>query len=225
MLRTSVIRGLLFCMVATQASAATTKPAANRFENEIAAYERADRQSPPPKDAVLFMGSSTFRMWGKDVAEDFAPMVTINRGFGGSTFDDVLFYMQRMVIRYRPKAIVVYCGDNDIALGDSPQRVAENFRTFVDRARKGLGDVRIYYVSIKPSPSRWRLWPAMREANSLIREYAGRSRGLTFIDTATPMLKADGTPDRSLFRDDMLHMNRKGYEMWAPIMKKAMKDE
>jgi lysophospholipase L1-like esterase len=212
----------LLSIAACAATPGSTQPAIRRFEPEIAAFERADLKSPPPKDAVLFIGSSTFAMWGRKLPEDFKPLVAINRGFGGSTMNDLLVHMDRIVIPYKPRAIVVYCGENDIAAGNTPEQVLENVRKFVARARAALPNVHIYYISMKPSPSRWRMWDRMSKGNDLIRQFAVENH-VVYIDTTAVMMK-DGKPDASLFTADMLHMNRSGYERWIPVIREALKE-
>ncbi len=214
-----VLTGLVACAATQEA----TRPTTRRFEREIAAFEQSDLKSPPPKDAVLFIGSSTFAMWGKRLPEDFKPLVAINRGFGGSTMDDLLVHMDRVVIPYRPRAIVIYCGENDINSGAKPEQVLANVRAFIERARAALPNVRIYYISMKPSPSRWKMWDRMTKGNELVRQFAAENK-VVYIDTTAVMMK-DGQPDAGLFLPDMLHMNRSGYELWIPIVREAIKDQ
>jgi lysophospholipase L1-like esterase len=193
----------------------------NPFETEIRKFEEQDRQMPPPPDAVLFAGSSTFTMW-TSLAADFAPLKVINRGFGGSAITDVLHFMDRIVIPCRPAKIVFYCGDNDLAGGATAAQVAERFQEFVRRCRAGLPKVRILFIAIKPSPSRWSLQPAMAAANGKIREWCRASRDLGYLDIVPVMVGADGQPRRELYLDDQLHMSRAGYELWIPLIRRAL---
>lgn len=209
-------------LLSSLAHAATTRPATRPFAAQIAAYERQDEITPPPTGATLFVGSSTFAMWGKKLPEDFKPMVAINRGFGGSTTADVLYYMDRIVLPYKPKVIVMYCGENDIAGRKKAEDVLENFKVFVSRAQAALPDVKIYYVSMKPSPSRAKWWDETKKGNQLIRDYTATAKNVSYIDTTRVMLMADGKPDPDLFIKDMLHMNRKGYEKWIPVIREAL---
>lgn len=211
----------LLAACAARAAAPATTPTTQRFAGEIAAFEKMDRESPPPRGATVFTGSSSIRMWGRALVEDMKPLVAINRGFGGSTTADLLLYMDRIVLPYAPRAIVVYCGENDIAGRTPPAKVLENLKQFVARARAALPDVRIYYISMKPSPSRWKLWDKISEGNRLIREWAAQA-GVTYIDVTAAMLGEDGTPRTDIFLADMLHMNRKGYELWIPLVKKPL---
>jgi len=187
------------------------------FEKEIAAFEAADKKAPPPRDAVLFVGSSTIRMW-TTLAEDFPKLTVINRGFGGSQIADSVRYADRIITPYHPSRIVVYAGDNDLAAGKTPQKVLADFRALVDKVRAAQAGVPVTFISIKPSIARWKLIEQIREANRLVAEYAKSQANVDFIDIGPPMLGADGKPRKELFRPDGLHMTRAGYELWAGII-------
>jgi len=162
------------------------------------------------------------RGWHETIRGDLAPLTVIPRGFGGSNMNDLLFYSDRIVLSYKPRAIVVYEGDNDIAQGIAPEKVRDTFLTFVDKIHSALPETRIYFLSIKPSISRWHLWPQMRNANTLIeRECAGNEK-LTYVDIADVMLGADGKPRKNIFVEDNLHMNRKGYKKWRDVVKPVL---
>jgi lysophospholipase L1-like esterase len=191
--------------------------AEERFTNEIAAFVERDRTNPPPQNAVLFVGSSSIRLW-TNLASDFPKLQTINRGFGGSHISDVIEYVDKIVIPYRPSKIVFYAGDNDIASGKPPGEVREDFETFVKRVWEKLPETPIYFLAIKPSPSRWHLISEVTEANKSIREFTKTSKQLHYIDVATPLLNSSGEPDESLFRDDKLHLNEKGYAIWTRVV-------
>ena len=190
---------------------------AGKWEAEIKRFEEADRQHPPAKGAVLFIGSSSIALW-KDLAQDFPSTRVLNRGFGGSEIADSTSYVGRIVAPYRPRMIVLYAGDNDLADGKTPQQVFEDYQAFVGRVRRDLPKARIAFISIKPSPARASLMQRMKAANEMIRDYASRHRGLVYIDVFTPMLGADGQPRRELFGQDGLHMNREGYSLWRALI-------
>lgn len=189
-----------------------------RWERDIQAFEASDKTNPPPSDAILFVGSSSIRMW-KTLAEDFPGVPVINRGYGGSEMEDTLFFADRIVLPYRPKQIFVYAGDNDVAAGKSPERIAKDFEAFVKKVHHSLPEARIAYISIKPSGARLKLMPIMREANRLIAEYAATDQRLAFVDVFNPMLNQDGEPKEELFLDDKLHLNKKGYELWTSLVR------
>lgn len=188
------------------------------FEKEIKAFEAADAKQMPPKNAVLFIGSSSIRKW-TTLAADFPEIQVINRGFGGSKIPDSTRYADRIAIPYHPRLIVMYAGDNDIAAGKTGQEILEEFQDFVKKVRDGLPEVPIDYISIKPSLKRWKMIDQIKDANSLIEGWAKTQKGIGYIDCFTPMLGEDGKPRPELFVPDGLHMTRKGYELWTSIIK------
>jgi lysophospholipase L1-like esterase len=192
-----------------------------QFETEIVAFEKWDRQNAVPRDCILFVGSSSIRLW--PTAESFPDLPVINRGFGGSTIADVNRYTDRIVLKYRPRAVVFYAGDNDIAGGSSPQQVFSDFKQFVDLIAPKLPETHIIFISIKPSPSRAKFWPKVQQANALIEAYIKTIPQLSYVDIATPMLGDDGKPRPSLFCDDELHLNDSGYAIWNKTLAPAIK--
>lgn len=191
------------------------------FEPEIEAFEDADRGHKPAPGGIVFTGSSSIRFWS-DLAADFPGEPVLNRGFGGSTIPDVTWFAPRIVFPYRPRLIVLYAGDNDIAAGHSPEQVLADYLEFVRDVRRTLPSTRIVFVSIKPSPSRWALAPQMRAANALIAQAIAHDSLAAYVDVFTPMLGANGHPRPELFRADSLHMTRAGYALWrtrlAPLV-------
>ena len=227
MLRRAFVTGV--CAVAVSVagtpllSAQGPTPDPSRFANDIGGFREWDTKNAVPADGVLFVGSSTIRMW--PTAERFPTLPVINRGFGGSQFPDVNHHLNDVVIRYRPAIVVVYVGDNDINAGRSPQQVFEDYRQFIFRVQEARRDTRIVYLPIKPSMARWKQWPVMQEANQRIRDYIdGRNAErpgsplLYYVDVATPMLTADGETQADLYLDDGLHMTPKGYDLWTRIL-------
>jgi len=204
------------------ATAPATAPKLDRFEAEIRQFEASDSASRPAAGGIVFVGSSSFRKW-ESLAKDFPDLPVLNRGFGGSTFPEALHYASRVVLPYRPREIVVYEGDNDLASGRTPRQIADDYRTFVRTVRETLPATRIVFVSIKPSPSRWQLAPAAREANRLVHAIVARDTLQSYVDVFTPMLGANGHPRPELFVSDSLHMTPAGYAIWrariAPVLK------
>jgi lysophospholipase L1-like esterase len=206
-------------------ASSATPPASidlDRFAPEIDRFDEADRAAPPAPGGIVFVGSSTIRMWAT-LANDFAGLPVLNRGFGGSTFPEALHYLQRTVVRYHPRTVVVYEGDNDLASGRTPHQVADDYRAFVRGVRDSLPDARIVFLAIKPSPSRWKLESQRREANRLVSAIVSTDPKQTFVDVGTPMLDPTGRPRAELYRSDSLHMTPAGYVIWrstvAPILK------
>lgn len=187
-----------------------------RFEPDIAAFEAEDSRVRRMPGAVVFVGSSSFRLW-TTLHEDLPGVVAINRGYGGSRVYDSVHYADRIVTPYQPRAVVFYAGDNDLQEGRTPRQVAQDFATFVARVRTAQPKLPIGFVSIKPSPVRAHLLPQVREANVLIREYAAAHQ-VAYLDVYTPMLDAQGLPREELFVADRLHMNEKGYAIWARVI-------
>jgi lysophospholipase L1-like esterase len=189
-----------------------------RWEKDIKAFEASDQTNPPPRHAILFIGSSSIRMW-TTLARDFPEHRVINRGFGGSEIADSVHFAERIVFPYEPRMIVMYAGGNDINSGKSPEQVATDFETFVTKTRSRLPEVRIAYISIAPNPARWAQIEKIRTANKIIEEFCAKGERLTFINAFQHMLGSDGLPRPEIFLNDRLHMNAKGYELWSKIVK------
>jgi len=192
-----------------------------QYEPAIRAFEARDQTNPPPKDAMLFIGSSSIRLWTNAPAQ-FPEHTIINRGFGGSHLSDSVMFVERIVIPYAPKLVLLYAGDNDLAGGKSPARVLADFKEFVKKVHARLPQSKIAFIAIKPSPSRAKLLPQGREANGLIREFTATDDRLIYVDIFTPMLDADGNPRGELFVKDRLHLNAEGYKLWAGIVKPVL---
>ncbi|MCF7849457.1 MAG: hypothetical protein K9M45_11460 [Kiritimatiellales bacterium] len=190
-----------------------------RFEKAIQQFEESDRQNPPPQGAILCIGSSSMRGWHETLKEDLAPLTVIPRGFGGSTMNDLLHFSDRVVLPYKPRAIVVYEGDNDVAKGVSPEKILETARLFIAKVHGELPKCRIYFLAIKPSIKRWEMWPTMKKANALIEAMCRQDERLTFVDITAPMLNGAGVPKPGIFKQDKLHMNRDGYILWRDVLK------
>jgi len=203
----------------TAAAAETKTPGAkkpSRWENHIRRFEAADRKAAPPKGAILFLGSSSIVHW--DTKKWFPKHVTINRGFGGSEIADSLEFADRILIPYRPRTIVFYAGDNDIARGKTPEQVLADYKALVAKVHARLPKTRFIYVAIKPSRARWSLWPTMRRANALIAALGPQRSDprLVYLDIATPTLTGDGMPPaKKWFVKDGLHLSPEGYKLWT----------
>ncbi|MEY3239131.1 MAG: hypothetical protein RIR11_569 [Bacteroidota bacterium] len=189
------------------------------FWADIEAFKAQDSIQMPAQQQILFVGSSSFTYW-KDVQSYFPSFPIINRGFGGSSLTDVIRYEKEVIFKYRPKQIVIYCGENDLA-GDSTvtgQIVFGRFQTLFKDIRTSLPNVPVVYVSMKPSPSRMHLLGKMQEGNTLIKTYLSQQKNAIFADVYHRMLNTDGQPEVSLFLGDMLHMNAKGYKIWQDVL-------
>lgn len=192
---------------------------AQPFANEIAAFKKQDSVSFPPKHAILFIGSSSFRKW-TDVQEYFPGYTIINRGFGGSTLPDIIRYENEIIFPYQPKQVVIYCGDNDVASSDtvSGKIVFERFKKLFNGIRAKLPKTSVAFISLKPSLSRWSMRERMMKANKLIKDFLSHKKNTAFINVWNSMLGKDGKPMKDIFLEDNLHMNAKGYAIWKKLI-------
>ena len=187
-----------------------------RWEKDIAAFEAADRVSPPPKGELVFVGSSTIRLW--DLAASFPDLKAINRGFGGSEMADSTRYVDRIVVPYAPRVVVVYAGDNDI-MGTTSEHITIAFEQFVRAVHAKLPATRIVYVGIKPSPLRWAQVDRMRAANVAIEQFCQRDDRLAFVDVDHAMLGWDEKPRPELYQADGLHLTAAGYHILNTLVR------
>lgn len=213
-------RALILTLVAATSAAQTpARPPLDpeRFEPEIRKFEEADRAAPPPKDVVVFTGSSSIRRWDT-LAGDFPNVPVLNRGFGGSEASDVVRYADRVILAYHPARVVFYAGDNDLARGKTPSQIAADVRRLWEAISAKRSDTRMAIISVKPSLARWALVERTRETNELLRTFAASDRRLTYVDVFTPMIGADGKPIPELFVEDGLHLNAAGYRIWTAAL-------
>jgi lysophospholipase L1-like esterase len=193
-----------------------------RFEKAIKKFEQADAKAMPPEGAVLLAGSSSIRMWHGDLTKDLEPLTTIGRGFGGSNTNDLLHYADRVIIKYKPRAVVIYEGDNDVAQGVKPPAILATYKLLLDKIEADLPGCRVYILAVKPSIKRQEMWPKMVKVNEDLAELADDRKNVTYLDIATPMLGDDGKPKPDLFIKDNLHLNRKGYELWRDTIRPVL---
>ena len=182
------------------------------WEETIRGFEQRDAKDSPQTGEILFIGSSSIVMW--KTAQAFPELKVINRGFGGSQIADSIEFAHRIAIPYKPRIVVFYAGDNDIAAGKSAERVFADYKTFTKIIHDALPKTRIVFVAIKPSIARWNLVDTMRKANALIQKHTEGNSLLDFVDIDTPMIGAGGKPRPELFVRDGLHLSAKGYEIW-----------
>jgi lysophospholipase L1-like esterase len=188
-----------------------------KWEKEIAAFEAADAKQAPPKNAIVFVGSSSIRMW-KTLAEDFPKHRVINRGFGGSEISDSTHFADRIVLPYEPRMIVFYAGGNDINAGLPPEQVVADFKAFVAKVREKLPKTEIAFISIAGNPSRWAQVEKVKTANAALAAWIKDQPNMKFIDVFPKMLGEDGQPKPDIFIEDKLHMNPAGYKIWVEVV-------
>lgn len=209
---------------AARAQASRSAAAAgDRWEASIAKFEAQDKTAPPPKQGIVFVGSSSIVRW--DLPKSFPELgaKAINRGFGGSQLADSVKYVERIVTPYEPRIVVLYAGDNDIEAGVTPNELAAQFAEFDRKVHAKLPQTRTIFISIKPSTRRWAWMSQIQETNRLVREYMVGRPHLTFMDIEQQMLGPDGTPNKALLVEDGLHMTPAGYDIWNAKLKPLLK--
>ena len=213
---TRFLAGLLLIFVGSLTGQADEKTP-DRWEKDIVDIERRINQGKSPKEAVLFVGSSSIRLW--NLEESFPSLKVLNHGFGGSYLSESVHFFDRIVTPVKPAIIVVYAGDNDIAAGKSPETVHADFLAFVAKMEMQVPECKkVIYISIKPSIKRWAMAETIKKANSMIQESCEKSDKLEFLDIWTAMLDDKAVPNASLLVEDGLHMNKKGYQIWSEAL-------
>ncbi len=185
---------------------------ADRFDSQLATAAEA-------RGGIVFSGSSSIRKW-ESLQTDMAPLPVVNRGFGGAIIKQVTHYTGKMIVPLYPKLVVFYCGENDIANDKYPAEMPLNdFKAFTKNLRSRLPNTGVLFISLKPSPLRWKWWPKFRETNRLIKEYISKEKRMWYVDVSEAMLGRNGRPIPELFGSDSLHMSPAGYDLWTKILK------
>jgi len=198
--------------------AAWKKRTTQQWEKDIQAFEAMDRGGATPTNAILFVGSSSIRLW-KTLEADFPHHQVINRGFGGSVLMDAIYFADRIITPYRPRMVVVYAGTNDINDGKKPEEVEGDFRALAAKIHTSLPETRVAYISLAANPKRWSQRKEIRDANRRIAAVCDGDERLMFVDAFQAMLGPDGEPKPDIFVEDRLHMNAKGYALWVELIK------
>lgn len=214
---------VLFTSYFEAVKAQTPDPVPERFSQEINTFIQWDKKNSYPENAVLFIGSSSIRLW--NTASSFSKHRVINRGFGGSHISDVNTYYEQIVRKYNPSKIVFYAGDNDVASGKSPDQVLKDYQEFVEKVGRDFPETPVYYLPIKPSLSRWQLWPEMSAANAGIRQFIEAKPNCYYVDTASALLNEALGPNSEYFMDDGLHLNDRGYQIWNEILSPYLEND
>lgn len=207
--------------LADQTCDVATRPDPKRWANEVRKYQEQDTTQFPEPGRVVFVGSSSIRLWGS-LERDMAPVPTLRRGLGGAFVADATHYAETLIAPYEPSAIVLYAGDNDIAKGLSAACIAKDAQAFVARVRELGVEAPVYLVSIKPSPGRLEFWPKMQEANRLLQLIAKSDAEVHYIDVSEAMLANDGQLRPELFQKDKLHLSTEGYRTWTERLRPAL---
>jgi len=190
------------------------------WEDDIRILEQGTAGKYAPGEGIVFIGSSSIRLWSS-IARDMAPLPVIQHGFGGAKLNDLVHYAPRLVSAYRPRAVVVFAGTNDIdpQASKEPAVLLASYQAFVDRVRRAQPQLPIFYIAITPSPRRWPVWPIAQETNRLIAGWSATQPGLYFIDTAGALLGPDGEPARDMYIFDGLHLSQQGYRAWTQVIR------
>ncbi len=218
--RFCVLAAFLVVTAPALLSGQVADPDATRFADAMETFARYDAKNSFPADATVFVGSSSIVFW--DTGDRFRGMPLINRGFGGSQMSDLVHYVEETVLKYAPRTVVVYEGDNDTSAGKRSQQLLEDYQEFVEAVLEAQPSTRIVILSIKPSLARWNVWPEMQASNAAIEAYAQGDARVDFVDIDTAMLGADGLPIPELFVGDGLHMTPAGYDIWDEIVMEAL---
>ena len=194
------------------------------FNKEIEAFETQDQANPPKEGGIVFVGSSSFKLW-TDVQDYFPGYNIINRGFGGSSLPDVIQHASSTIYKYKPSQVFIYCGENDFysTVNTNADTIYNRFTKLFGMIRNELPQTQVVYISMKPSVSRLKHLPEMRRANEMIRKYLTKQKRTAFIDVYSKMILADGSPMPDIFKSDNLHMNEKGYAIWQKAIKPYLK--
>jgi lysophospholipase L1-like esterase len=219
-----LVIGIIACVSSSlwvAADVAEPNLSPTRFEKDIQAFVNGDATNPPPRQAILFVGSSIFREWTQ-LPEQMAPLPVFNRAFGGSLTTDVLHYMDRIVLPYEPRIIVYYCGSNDVNVGRNADQIFAGFRKFAERVQVRLPHTRIFYVSINRAPQKKAQWSIVDSANAKVKHYCGTNAAVTFIDVNPALFDAAGEPRLDLYQPDQLHFREAAYAAFAEIVKPVL---
>lgn len=211
-----VLAGILFAGCETLPPNTLATHNSSRWQKEIAAFQAMDATNRPPANCIVFVGSSSIRLW-KSLAQDFPGLPVVNRGFGGSQIADSVKYAEEIITSYKPRQVVIYAGGNDIKAGKEPEPVFGDFVALVKKIRATAPHARIAYISSAPNPARWDQVEKVKQLNSMIKAYC-RSHGCTFVDVFPLMLGADGLPKPDIYVADRLHMNTNGYAIWRAAL-------
>ena len=199
-------------------------PDPTRFEAEIQRFEAQDRDNPPPRGAIVLTGSSSITRWNDRSVKDLAPLTIIPRGFGGSVMNDVLHYVDRVVIKYQPRAVVIYEGDNDtdVSRAFPKAMILDQLSRIIARIHEALPETRIYVLAVKPSVRRWDVWPQAQDVNAGYRAIADKDPLVHYVDVASPFLDASGKVMTDVFVEDNLHHNELGTLIWGSAIRAAL---
>jgi lysophospholipase L1-like esterase len=209
----------VFLLICTTGTLQSQDP--SKFKKEVDSLVTLNK-SLAKKNAIVFTGSSSIRLW-KDLQTDFPNHNVLNLGFGGSEMADLLYFVDDLVIPFKPKQVFIYEGDNDISRGRTPEHILSTAESIVKKIRKSYPSTEIIFISPKPSIRRWSLKDKYEDFNKKLKDWTSTQQGIRYADVWTPMLDRDGTVLQDIFVNDNLHLNEKGYDIWASVLKGYLK--
>lgn len=212
----------LFLVAASASVSAAIDPKNERWGKAMESFEKQDRENPPVQGGVLFLGSSSIRLW-KTLAEDFPNVPVLNRGYGGSRIANSIYYFDKLVMPSKPRLIVFFAGGNDISAGATPEEVAADFREFCTKTHQVLPETRILFISLPFVESRWGQRAAIALANTYVAAFCHSDPRLTYVDMNSVILTPEGNVRPEFYLKDRLHMNAAGYAVWTKILKPLVK--
>lgn len=215
-----LVLAALFIFVVQGTVFAAANPA--KWQKQMAAFEEQDRANPPVQNVVLFLGSSSIRLW-KTLAQDFPGVPVLNRGFGGSQIPDSIYYFDKLVTPSKPRMIVFFAGGNDINAGDTAEEVAANFRAFCAKVHNVLPKTRVLFISLPFVEKRWQHRAETALANTYVSAFCHSDPRLTYVDMNSVILTPEGKPRPEYYRADRLHMNADGYAVWTKVLRPLVK--
>lgn len=213
---------IFFSSLASAQEHSQTAAKALPYEKDIVAYEKKSLENPPPENCSMFIGSSTWRLWGKLLEKDFAEFKAVNRGFGGSTIPDQIRAAERLILPHKPARILFFCGGNDIHRSATPEVVFENFQKFLKIVHTALPECQVYFVSISRTPAREKNWKQTETLNAKVQELSKELDYLHYINVVDLMNDENGRPRDDLFVADRVHLNRTAQEIWIPVIKNTI---
>lgn len=211
-------RLLCLLLILPVAAFAADYPDPTSWTPTMRGFALEDEIADWPRGAIVATGSSSMRFWDHRIHEDLAPLTIISRGFGGSNMNDLLYFLDELVLKHAPRAVMIYEGDNDVAQGVPVSQILSRFESAIVRIHAADPETRVYLLSVKPSILRAAMWPEMLQVNAGLQRLAGANDNVHYIDVATPMMKDDGNVREDLFVQDGLHMNQKGYDIWRNVV-------